>query len=193
MRPRLRPPAATALAAAFLAAALAGCSLDYGNEGDKGAGAPRPTARFTDYAHTIVVRGARAFELKAANAEVYGEEKRTVLTGVTFAEYDPDTGQLVSSGTAESALFWSETEDAELSGSVRLESKRQDAILEGEFLRWDGKAKRLEGRLDRTVTVSRSDGSRVSGAGFEADARKRSFLFRESVQGYVAQTEKERR
>jgi len=139
------------------------------------------------------IRAALAFELKAAMgvAEIRAREKE--LLDIILAEFRKDTGQLVSSGTAESALFWSETEDAELSGSVRLESKRQDAILEGEFLRWDGKAKRLEGRLDRTVTVSRSDGSRVSGAGFEADARKRSFLFRESVQGYVAQTEKERR
>ena len=178
---------------AFLALALAqaSCSLNYG-PGAEGAEAPElPTATFTEYEHTIVVRGSPSFMLKAARAEVYSESKRTVLSEVTFSEFDPDTGQLVSSGTADSAVFWSETEGAELSGSVRLESKRQDAILEGEFLKWDGKGKRLEGRLDRTVVVSRSDGSRVSGAGFEADARKRSFVFRESVEGLVTDPDKD--
>jgi len=184
----LQPPSFLLLA---LPLALAACSFDYGTgKGEEGAREP-PTATFTDYKHTIVVRGAPSFELKAARAEVYAEEKRTELTGVSFAEYDPDTGDLVSRGRAERALFWSETEDAELSGEVRLESLRQDAVLEGEYLRWDGKGKRLEGRLDRKVTVSRGDGSRVSGAGFEADARRRSFSFREGVEGLVADPEGE--
>lgn len=171
--------------------ALAACSFDYGMASG-GAEAPEPpTATFSDYSRTIVVRGATSFELHAAKAEVYEGEKRTALREVSFAEYDPDTGELVSRGRADEATFWTETEDAELSGSVLLESRRQDAVLEGEYLRWDGKAKRLEGRLDRTVTVSRGDGSRVSGAGFEADARRRSFVFRESVEGLVADPEGE--
>jgi len=179
--------------ACLLALAIPACSLDYGTEDAAPESAEAPIARFTEYAHTIVVRGSRAFELKAASAEIYEEQRRTVLGRVDFAEYDPDTGELISSGTAEQAVFWPETEDAELSGSVRLHSRRQDAILESEYLRWDGEGKRLEGRLDRTVTVSRSDGSRVSGAGFEADARRRSFMFRESVTGVVARREAEMR
>jgi LPS export ABC transporter protein LptC len=184
----LRPAAALCLGLL-----LSACSLDYGVEEAAKESAPAPIATFTEYSHTIVVRGSRAFELKAARAEIYEEESRTVLSRVSFTEFDPDTGELVSSGTADQAVFWPEPEDAELSGSVRLQSKRQDAVLESEYLKWDGEDKRLEGRLDRTVTVSRSDGSRVSGAGFEADARRRSFLFRESVTGVVAQREAEMR
>jgi LPS export ABC transporter protein LptC len=144
-----------------------------------------PTLVFTDYDHTLVVRGKRNFELKAARAEVYETSKKTVLTGVTFTEYDPDSGELLSLGKADSAIYHTDTKDAEFSGSVRLESKKQDAILQGEYLRWVDKDKRLEGRLDRTVTISRADGSRVSGAGFEAQARSRSFSFRESVEGRI--------
>lgn len=145
----------------------------------------QPTAVFSDYAHTVVVRGRKNFVLKADKAQLFQTSKRTLLKGVTFSEYDPDTGELLSLGKADEAVYHTDTKDAEFSGSVRLESKRQDAVLQGEFLRWIDKDKKLEGRLDRTVTISRKDGSNVSGAGFEVDTRRRSFSFRESVEGRI--------
>jgi LPS export ABC transporter protein LptC len=148
-----------------------------------------PTARFTDYSHTVVERGKKRLELTASTAELYEASKKTVLAGVTFSEYDPDSGELVSRGKADSAVYHTDTKDAEFSGSVVLESKRQDALLRGEFLRWIDKDKRLEGRLDRTVTISRSDGSSVSGAGFEASGLNRSFSFRDSVEGVIVSKE----
>jgi LPS export ABC transporter protein LptC len=183
-RSEASPFAALALASALaLTPALGSCSLaGYGAEASEG-GEELPTAVFSDYAHTVVVRGKRNFELKAARAELYETSKRTVLSSVNFAEYDPDTGELLSLGSSDSAVYFTDTKDAEFSGGVRLESKKQDAILEGEYLRWSDKDKRLEGRLDRTVTISRADGSMMSGAGFEADARRRAFSFRESAEG----------
>ena len=183
-----RGRAALAAVAVSAAALLAACSLA-GYSPRAGEEEEAPTAVFANYAHTLVVRGKRNFELKADRAELYDSSKRTVLSGVTFAEYDPDTGELLSLGKAESAVYHTDTKDAEFSGSVRLESKRQDAILRGEYLRWIDKDKRLEGRLDRTVTISRADGSSVSGAGFEADARKRAFSFKESVEGRIESKE----
>jgi LPS export ABC transporter protein LptC len=144
-----------------------------------------PSAVFSNYSHTVVVRGKRNFVLTAAKAELYQGSKRTLLEGVSFSEYDPDSGELLSQGRADTAVYHGDTKDAEFSGSVLLESKKQDAVLKGEFLRWIDKDKKLEGRLDRTVTISRADGSRVSGAGFEADARRRAFSFRESVEGRI--------
>jgi LPS export ABC transporter protein LptC len=175
-------PALLAAAALAAAALLAACSLAGYSQQAAESEEEAPTATFTDYAHTVVVRGKRNFVLSAARAELYETSKRTVLSVVDFAEYDPDSGELLSLGKADAAVYHTDTKDAEFSGSVRLESKKQDAILQGEYLRWIDKDKRLEGRLDRTVTISRADGSRVSGAGFEARARDRSFAFRESVE-----------
>jgi len=170
-------------AAAFVTVFLGSCRFNYGSAGDASGKEGPPTAVFTNYQHTVVTRGAPSFRLTAAKAEVYDSDKKTVLSDVRFSEFDPDTGELVSSGRADQAIYYSENGDADFSGDVRLESKRQDAVLVGEYLRWDGKAKRLSGGLDRTVTISRSDGSRVSGAGFEAEALRRSFSFRGSVDG----------
>ncbi len=181
----LGPTRVTALMAVLAAAAfLPSCSLGMSEEAKEPPEAPY--AVFTDYAHTVVVRGARNFELKAEKAELYDKSKRALLSEVSFAEYDPDTGDLISKGTADSAVYHTDTKDAEFEGSVSLESKRQDATLAGERLAWSDKDKRLVGGLDRTVSVGRSDGSWVSGAGFEADVRKRSFSFKESVSGTLA-------
>jgi LPS export ABC transporter protein LptC len=176
---------AAAIAAAAAAVLFAACSLaGYAPRGTEGE-PELPTLVFTDYSHTVVVKGKRNFELKAARAEVYETSKRTVLTDVIFSEYDPDTGELLSLGRADGAVYHTDSKDAEFSGNVRLESKKQDAVLQGEYLRWIDKGKRLEGRLDRIVTISRADGSRVSGAGFEADALHRSFSFRDGVEGRI--------
>jgi LPS export ABC transporter protein LptC len=182
------PPLAAALVAALAAASAASCSLGMTE-------APKelpeaPYAVFAGYAHTAVVRGARNFVLKAERAELYEKSRKAVLSGVSFAEYDPDTGELLSQGTAEGAVYHTDTKDAEFSGSVRLESKRQDAVLEGEKLAWIDKDKKLVGGLDRTVTIGRSDGSRVGGAGFEADSRRRAFSFRGGVSGTIVEEKK---
>ena len=173
------------LAAVIAAAVLVSASSLAGYAPREAEEEELPTLVFTDYSHTVVLRGKTNFELKAARAEVYETSKKTILTDVRFSEFDPDTGELLSLGKADSGIYHTDTKDAEFSGSVRLESKKQDAILEGEYLKWIDKDKRLESRLDRTVTIGRADGSRMSGAGFEADARKRSFSFRESIEGRI--------
>jgi LPS export ABC transporter protein LptC len=184
-RPRFVPGAALAALTLGAGLSLAACSLaGYAAQGEASE-EEVPTAVFSDYSHTVVERGNRMLELKASRAELYETSKRTVLTSVVFSEYDPDTVELLSTGRADQAIYHTDTKDAEFSGSVRLESKRQDAVLQGEYLRWIDKDKRLEGRLDRTVAISRSDGSSVSGAGFEASARDRSFSFRGSVEGRI--------
>jgi LPS export ABC transporter protein LptC len=177
--------AASIIAFSSAATLFAACSL--AGYGPQAAASEKelPTAVFSVYSHTVVVRGKRNFELKADRAELYETSKKTVLSGVSFSEYDTDTGELLSLGRADKAIYHTDTKDAEFFGGVRLESKRQDAVLQGEYLRWIDKSKRLEGRLGGAVTISRADGSKVSGASFEADTRKRAFAFRERVEGRI--------
>jgi LPS export ABC transporter protein LptC len=177
--------AASIIAFSSAATLFAACSL--AGYGLQAAASEKelPTAVFSVYSHTVVVRGKRNFELKADRAELYETSKKTVLSGVSFSEYDTDTGELLSLGRADKAIYHTDTKDAEFFGGVRLESKRQDAVLQGEYLRWIDKSKRLEGRLGGAVTISRADGSKVSGASFEADTRKRAFAFRERVEGRI--------
>ncbi|MGO8693638.1 MAG: LPS export ABC transporter periplasmic protein LptC [Rectinemataceae bacterium] len=182
-----RKAATFLIAVGFTAALLGSCRFNYGPAGAGPASAALPVAEFANYRHNVVTHGSLSFQLTAARAETYDKDKKTVLHDVRFSEYDPDSGRLISSGKADSAVYYSENGDADFSGDVRLESKRQDAILVGESLHWDGKEKRLSGPLDGTVSISRSDGSFVSGAGFEARALSRSFSFRGSVSGVLVE------
>jgi LPS export ABC transporter protein LptC len=175
---------AALLGAAF---ALAGCSLgNYGAEAQSSE--VMPTAFFSHYSHTVVDKGKTMLELKAATAAAYESGNKMVLTDVVFSEYNTSTGELASSGHADKVIYHTDTKEAEFSGSVRLESKSQDAVLEGEYLAWSDKDKRLEGGLESMVKISRSDGSAVSGSGFEAQARSRSFAFRGSVEGRIEES-----
>jgi len=93
-----------------------------------------------------VVRGKKNFELKAVRAdEVFETSKKTVLTGVSFSEYDPDTGELLSLGKADSAIYHMDTKDAEFSGSVRLESKKQTRSFKASTS--DGSTRRRDSRV----------------------------------------------
>lgn len=171
------------LGAAFaLAAFLSGCSFDYGTS-PEGPQAERPSAVFYGFTHTVMSDGAKLLELRAEKAESYASDGRTALHGVSFTEYDRASGKPSASGEAEEAVFYAETENAEFSGSIRISSLRDDASLVAEHLEWNGKEKTLSGGLDRTVAIKRGDGSWVRGAGFSADARRRSFSYREAVEG----------
>lgn len=170
--------------------ALGSCSFDYGANGTEGT-EELPSAVFHGFVHNIVDQDAKVLEIRAELAESYVESRRMVLRGVSFTEYDRSTGAAVTVGHAERAVVYTDTEDAEFSGSIVIDSSREDALLDAEYLAWDSDAKRLTSRLDRSVSVRRKDGSWIRGAGFSADLRRRSFAFRESVEGNFVVDEEE--
>lgn len=135
------------------------------------------------------MRGAKVLELHANRAETYLDEGRTFLHGVSFTEYDRSTGAASATGKADDAIFYSDTENADFSGAIRIQSLRDDATLSAEHLAWDGKDKLLTSGLDRTVEIRRGDGSWARGAGFSADARRKSFSFREAAEGVLVSKE----
>lgn len=161
---------------------LGSCSFNYGGPGGAQGGSP-PDAVFHDFVHTVMEDGSKALELRADLAESYQAEGLLVLRGVAFTQFDRVTGEASARGRADQATFHTQTEDAELLGHIFLSSLTEDTSLEAESLTWDGKAKLLQGGLDRTVRVRKGDGTWVRGAGFVSDTRRRSFTFREAVEG----------
>jgi LPS export ABC transporter protein LptC len=157
------------------------CSFDYGDVGAKSE-KELPTAVFTAFVHRVVDKGQLLLEMKSDYAESYTKSHRTELEGVTFTQYD-SAGKVTATGRANSATVYTDTEDAEFRGDVKLQSTGEDSILEAENLAWNSDQKRLTSGLERIVSIKRGDGSRVRGAGFEADLRRRSFSFQEGTEG----------
>jgi LPS export ABC transporter protein LptC len=166
-------------AAAFLSVA---CSFNYGSAAQASAEAA-PSAVFRDFDHQVFIKGQLALGLHADLAESYEAEGRILLHGVTFTEYDRSTGEADAEGMADEAVFFTANENAEFSGSIEIQSRSEDAALRAEHLSWDGGTKVLSGGLDRSVTVTKGNGTWLRGAGFSADSRRRSFGFREAVEG----------
>lgn len=182
--------------------ALPGCSLDYGEglAGDLAEDVPDTVVM--GFVHTVVENGVPRFRLEAERGESFQAKRLMRLRGVRFTEYAPSTRSAGSAGNAEdglpavsaegradSAVLYTDTESAELSGAVRFYSSGDGVRVESGYLEWDGEERVLRSRTDSVTTLIDDDGSRLSGAGFEADAARRSFAFRSGAEGRYASPE----
>ncbi len=188
---RARTALALAAAASLAAAALASCSLDYDSTLlDEQAAATLPDTVATDLVHRVVKNSRTALEVTADRAETWDTERRTVIDGASFVEYDRD-GVPAVEGSAGRVVFHSDTEDAEISGRVRVHSAVEEADIETESLTWQSKTRLLAAPADHTVVITRDDGSRLEGSGFTGDFRRREFVFSGPVSGTYVWTGEE--
>ena len=176
---------------------VSACSLDYGVVMGDGLEERIPDTVIFNFVHTVVENGNPRFRLSAQRAESFRSTRTLKLVGVEFVEYErtalASNGSrivavpvIVAEGSADSAVFNTETESAELTGNVRVRSARDGVTVTSAFISWDGEARLLEGGSESVTTIQDDDGSRVSGAGFKADANRRSFGFTERMNGYYS-------
>lgn len=171
---------------------LSSCSFDYGEAAlDQDMSEEIPNAILDGFEHSVVENGKVIFRLNARQASIYEGRKETRLKDASFAEFDPDSGQALTSGRASDAVFFTASENAELSGVLSFHSSRNNAGLSGGYLYWDSKKKTLEGRRDRLISISKDDGSVIKGEGFSADAVKRTFSFSGRAEGTMVVQEEE--
>ncbi len=174
--------------AALAALLLSACSLDYGTPLAEDLGAGVPDTVVFGFSHTVVENGSPRFRLEAERGESYQSLKVLKLSAVRFTEYAADgTGAVNADGESDLATFHTDTESAELSGSVRFHSSGDAVTVQSGYLSWDGEAKQLASRAETVTTLRDDDGTSLSGSGFSADATRRSFRFGNRVDGrYVA-------
>ena len=163
---------------------LSGCSFDYGR--DAPGADVRPDAVFRGFSRQEIAGDALALEARAESAEYYSEEGRFVLTGLSFSEYDPATGALRYRGEADRAEYFEDTDDAEFSGYIMLESLVDDASFETDRLRYSGATKPIEGAPDTTVIVRVGEKLVMRGRGLFADVDERLFTLRGGGDGTIS-------
>lgn len=168
--------------------ASASCSLDYGTGLSNELGEGVPDTVVTDFSHTIVENGSPRFRIEATRAESYQSLSMMKLETVRFTEYVANgSGAIAAQGRADSAIFHTDTESAELSGAVSFKSIHEGVTVTSGYLKWDGQSRVLESRAETVTELHKDDGSGLSGSGFSADAARRSFVFRNGATGrYVA-------
>ena len=130
-------------------------------------------------------------EFRARQVRNFPRAGRTELNEVVYSEYDRN-GILVTAGNADRAVYYTEREDAEVAGAIRLRSPSQGVWLEAETLRREDASHRLFSGPEDTVALTRDDGSQVTGTGLQVDVRRKTIRFSGRVSGtLVAETSAE--
>jgi LPS export ABC transporter protein LptC len=170
---------------------FAGCSMDYrATQAEEKTAGGVPDTVAIGIVHKIYKNGHLSLVLEAARAETFNSQKKTLLSNARFEELD-DKGAMATEGRASTIVFHSDTENAEISGSVRVRSASEKALVSAQSLVWENKQKRLSAPASETVVVKKDDGSFIQGTGFVGDFRTREVTFTGRVEGrYVWQRKK---
>jgi LPS export ABC transporter protein LptC len=169
----------------------AGCSLNYeeaGMEQTGGEGVPDTVLVGVD--HKIHRNGRLSMEVQAERAETFNSTNQTILTDTSFVELDAQGGK-ATEGQAGRIVYHSDTENAEISGSVQVHSASEKGTVTAESLSWENKQKLLTAPPAERVLLRKDDGSYLSGSGFQGDFRKREITFSGPVQGMYVSKDKE--
>ncbi len=164
---------------------LASCSLDYGpaqiaqklNENT-------PDLVLFDFQNTSVRHGHKLFQLSASYSESFDQKQQQNLTDVRFVEFD-EKGNVITRGSADHALLYTDSNNVELSGHIRFHSDTEKATVSCSYLFWNDKARTLTSRPEDTVTIEKDSGTALSGKGFSADVARRDVQFSGPVSGTV--------
>ncbi len=170
------------LISAFLTL-FAACSLDY-EAGRIAQERPEdlPETILYESSYTIERSNNRVLQFTAERVESYPERNTQLLYGVAFEERN-DAGKTLSSGQANEAEYFGESDDVRLDGDIRFRSEAEGAEVEAEYLYWSDEDSSLSSRESQRVTVIRDSGSRITGLGFVADTRLKEVSFSGDVSG----------
>lgn len=172
--------ASAALASAML---LAGCSFDYrSTELDDELAEEVPNTVANGVVHTVMSGDRVTAVLRIDRVESYHERDLLILAGIHFTEFDAD-GLVITEAWAERAEYRSKSGDARAEGSVVVSSDRADARITATGLNWSDSERMLTGDDGAEVELERGDGSRLAGAGFEADVARRIVRYLGPVSG----------
>ena len=147
-----------------------------------------PDTIIIDFQHIVVQEGKIIATLEAHRAETYGKKHEIILEGVRFFEHDArGQGEVVTEGEAEHAIFHSDTENAEISGSISFYSRTDGIRIVAENLTWTKDDKKLESGPGEFVRLEKDDGSFFEGRGFSADLKTKVIRFSSDVIGQYVQ------
>lgn len=191
MRPR-RPQPTTRTGAAIGAAvvlssllAAASCSLDYGQaEVVDELSEEIPDTIVYEFTHTVVRDGRPILIVEASESQTFSRRDTQHLSGIAFRELDR-SGDLITSGTADSAVYDTSTQNVEITGNVLFFSAEEEATLTADSLFWDDEARMLRAQPEDSVRVATEEGTNIEGRGFEVDMQFRTMTYERGVRGRI--------
>jgi len=166
----------------LLALFLAGsCTFDYGEGTSSNDHLPDLVMKDVEY---VRVRSADPIAwFHADQAERYERQGIMKLENITFEQYNERGEETNIYGKAGNAVIQLSSADIFMDNGVIVEVKSEDIILDTYQLEWKDEDRLLSAGEGREVNIYRENGTRLTGRGFNADARRRSWGFSGSIRG----------
>ncbi len=162
-----------------------GCRLQYGTDVEaESLDSMVPNVEMFFFSQQVYQDGNLLLELQAVTSRAYQSRNLRELEGVVFLEYTAD-GQVAAEGRADRAVFFTDTENVELTGSITVYTRRDGATVIGDYFYWDSEARTISSLLDNLVSVTTDDGEEIAGRGFQADTARRRIEFTRGVEGMI--------
>lgn len=168
---------------------LASCSLDYEDAQLAESLDEELAETVITNARVTVVRGETPrFLIEADEVASFPRRNEQRLRGIRFREYN-QSGDLVTEGSANHARIFTQSDDVEIEGEIRLRSFTHEARLETEYLFHHHADRRLSSRDIDTALIERESGSWITGRGLEVDLRRNELSFSSAVEGEILDEE----
>lgn len=185
-----RSPRAFLLLSLLLSLLAVSCSVESeAAQPGNGTNAGIPDTVAVKVVHRVSQNGRLSLELTAARAETFNDAKQTIMSDARFTAFD-DKGAPATEGTASKVVYHSDTENADISGGVRVRSEVEKGVVTADTLSWENKEKRLSAPPDEVVSLRKDDGTSLAGTGFNGNFRTRELVFSGPVNGTYVSSDK---
>lgn len=158
------------------------CSLDYSDANlVETLSKEIPNTIIYKYETVEVQSGSPVLQIEADKAEFYNGKEQTLLTNVSFSNFKDD--EINNQGRSDYAILDMKSGDAEMTGSIKITSQKDNSSLSAESLSWIDDEKKLSSKPQETVIVIDKEGSYIQGSGFSADINRKTILFENEIEG----------
>jgi LPS export ABC transporter protein LptC len=166
------------------------CSFDYGQSEVSSEEQPEIIMHDVDYVR--VENGERMVQFVAEKAEQYEESRTMKLSNFSFTQFSNNEDTEDTSGFAGSGEINLDSKDVILNDNVNINAASEDMQILAEELSWKDSTKELDAGAEEEVNIERPDGTVLSGKGFSADLRTKTWEFSSGISGiYVHEEENE--
>jgi LPS export ABC transporter protein LptC len=172
---------------------LAACSFDYdtppeGFEND-------PDVIMKDVEYVRMENSLPVVRIRSKEARRYETKHAMEMDGFSFEQYNPtlpensEIPDINVRGNGGSVKIETDSRNLTMAGGVSIDVQSEDFSLRTESISWEDKERLLSAPGE--VTVTRSDGTQLSGRNLSADTRRREWRFEEAVSGDIVEEDEE--
>jgi LPS export ABC transporter protein LptC len=169
--------------------AISACTFDY--EDITSEHEDQPDIVMKDVEYVRMRDGYPVVRFMAEEARRFEERQAMELGQFSFEQFETHADTVSAVGSAGLASIELDSGNIHMKGGVRIDVESEDLIISTKTLEWQDKDRLLSAGDAEQVDIQRSDGTAFTGWGFSADARRRTWEFRNGVDGIYVEKDDE--